>query len=194
MAKQALEGLIGGGALVCTAQDTDTYGRAVARCRTSGVDVGDALVASGWATAFRRYGEDYVAAEARARAARAGIWQWSFQPPEDYRASQQRAAEPRRIARSVPRASTSQRRAAMSPQPTAAGGVVRTPDLASADSSIFFAERARALVQQASSSSRVGYGVEPVNGSREASAGNDTDIVPAGDAGDSAGLITGGPV
>jgi len=92
------------------------------------------------------------------------------------------------------RASTSQRRATMSPQPTAAGGVVRTPDLASADSSIFFAERARALVQQASSSSRVGYGVEPVNGSREASAGNDTDIVPAGDAGDSAGLITGGPV
>ena len=92
------------------------------------------------------------------------------------------------------RASTSQRRATMSPQPTAAGGMVRTPDLASADSSIFFAERARALVQQASSSSRVGYGVEPVNGSREASAGNDTDIVPAGDAGDSAGLITGGPV
>ncbi len=112
MAKQALEGLIGGGALVCTAQDTDTYGRAVARCRTSGVDVGDALVASGWATAFRRYGEDYVAAEARARAARAGIWQWSFQPPEDYRASQQRAADPQRItriARSAPLANTSQR-------------------------------------------------------------------------------------
>lgn len=94
MAKDALEGLVGGSIVVCTAQDTDQYGRTVARCRTSGVDVGDALVASGWATAYRRFGSDYVAAEARARAARAGIWQWDFQPPEDYRASLQAPREP----------------------------------------------------------------------------------------------------
>lgn len=75
MAKEVLEGMIGGGRLACTPQDTDAFGRVVARCRTSGVDVGDALAASGWATAFRRYGDDYVAAEARARASRAGIWQ-----------------------------------------------------------------------------------------------------------------------
>lgn len=94
MAKDALEGLIGAGKLVCMAQGTDQYGRTVARCQTAGVDVGNALVASGWATAFRRFGTDYVAAETRARAVRAGIWQWDFQPPEDYRASLQAPREP----------------------------------------------------------------------------------------------------
>ena len=92
MAKDVLAGLIGGAILTCQPRDTDTYGRIVATCRTSGVDVGEALVESGWATAFRRYGNDYVPAETRARAARAGIWQWDFQMPEDYRASLQ--AEP----------------------------------------------------------------------------------------------------
>jgi endonuclease YncB( thermonuclease family) len=109
MAKDALEGLISGSTLVCMAEDTDPYGRTVARCRTSGVDVGNALVASGWATAYRRFGHDYVSAEARARAARAGIWQWDFQLPEDYRASlqaSQETAEPQRLAR----ASNQQRR------------------------------------------------------------------------------------
>lgn len=113
MAKDALEGLIGGSTLVCMALDTDTHGRTVARCQTSGVDVGDALVASGWATAFRRYGNEYVAAEARARAARAGIWQWDFQLPEDYRASLQAPQEPvqtERLARAGARASNQQRR------------------------------------------------------------------------------------
>lgn len=109
MAKEALDGLIGGATLVCIAQDTDTYGRTVARCRTSGVDVGDALVASGWATAFRRYSDDYVATEARARASRAGIWQWDFQLPEDYRARQQMTTESPRTARTTAKASAAPR-------------------------------------------------------------------------------------
>ena len=101
MAKEALEGLIGSSTLLCVAQDTDQYGRTVARCQTSGVDVGAALVASGWATAFRRYSDDYVPAETRARNARAGIWQWEFQLPEDYRASQQALREPPRAQRTA---------------------------------------------------------------------------------------------
>lgn len=110
MAKEALEGMIGGGRLVCTQQDTDAFGSVVARCRTSGVDVGDALVTSGWATAFRRYGDDCVAAEARARASRAGIWQWDCQRPEDFRASQQSASEPRRTTHDGLQAVTAPRR------------------------------------------------------------------------------------
>jgi endonuclease YncB( thermonuclease family) len=109
MAKDALEGLIGGSRLACVAQGTDQYGRTVARCQTSGVDLGNALVASGWAIAFRRYGTDYVAAETRARAARAGIWQWDFQPPEDYRANLQAPRQPVQ-ARPLARASTQPRR------------------------------------------------------------------------------------
>ncbi|RNJ61709.1 MAG: thermonuclease family protein [Porphyrobacter sp. IPPAS B-1204] len=110
MAKDALEGLIGGGVLICVSQETDAYGRAVARCRTSGVDVGDALVASGWATAFRRYSDEYVAAEARARASRAAIWQWDFQSPEDFRASQQVAAQQPPRTRAATPATTAPRR------------------------------------------------------------------------------------
>lgn len=110
MAKDALEGLIGGGVLVCVSHETDTYGRAVARCMTSGVDVGDALVSSGWATAFRRYSDEYVAAEARARASRTGIWQWDFQSPEDFRASQQIAAQQPPRARAMAPATTAPRR------------------------------------------------------------------------------------
>jgi endonuclease YncB( thermonuclease family) len=98
MAKDALEGMIGNAKLSCVARDTDTFGRAVATCRISGIDLGQALVESGWATAFRRYGDDYVAAENRARATRAGIWRWDFQQPEDFRRSQQEEAEPRRFA------------------------------------------------------------------------------------------------
>lgn len=110
MAKDALEGLIGGDVLTCVSHETDTYGRAVARCRTSGIDVGDALVASGWATAFRRYSVEYVATEARARASRAGIWQWDFQSPEDFRASQQAAIQQPRRTRAAASATTAPRR------------------------------------------------------------------------------------
>lgn len=95
MAKDVLAGLIGSSVLTCQPRDTDTFGRIVATCRISGVDIGGALVEAGWATAFRRYGNDYVSAEMRARAARAGIWQWDFQMPEDYRAGQQAELKPR---------------------------------------------------------------------------------------------------
>ncbi len=93
MAKDVLAGLIGGAVLTCQKRGTDPFGRIVATCQTSGLDVGDALVRSGWAFAFRRYGDDYVLAEMRARAAGAGVWQWDFRTPEDYRASRQAALQ-----------------------------------------------------------------------------------------------------
>lgn len=43
LAKEALEGLAGSETLACVPIDTDTFGRAVARCTNSGVDVGEAL-------------------------------------------------------------------------------------------------------------------------------------------------------
>lgn len=109
MAKDVLAGLIGNSVLTCEPRDRDTFGRIVATCRTSGVDIGEALVEAGWATAFRRYGNDYVVAEMRARAARVGIWQWDFQMPEDYRATQQAALQPR-AARSSARPAARPRR------------------------------------------------------------------------------------
>lgn len=62
------------GKVRCTAQDTDRYGRTVARCTAGGRDIAAALVAEGAVFAYDRYSDDYVAVEARARADRRGIW------------------------------------------------------------------------------------------------------------------------
>jgi len=110
MAKEVLEGMIAGSTVTCSPLGSDTYGRTVARCATSGVDIAGALVEAGWATAFRRYSDDYVAVEMRARANRAGIWQWDFQMPEDYRNSQKAEREPTRLARSSAQSASRPRR------------------------------------------------------------------------------------
>lgn len=86
MAKARLQALIGKAQLSCLRKSTDIYGRMVAICRAGGIDIGKAMVEAGWATAYRRYSEDYVPSELRARASREGIWRWDFQTPEDYRA------------------------------------------------------------------------------------------------------------
>lgn len=67
------------------AVERDRYGRIVARCSVQGVDVGRSLVEAGWATAYRKYSLQYVDAEARAKAARRGIWALGFERPEAYR-------------------------------------------------------------------------------------------------------------
>lgn len=43
MAKEVLEGMIAGSTVSCSPVGTDAYGRTVARCRTSGVDIAGAL-------------------------------------------------------------------------------------------------------------------------------------------------------
>ena len=72
--------------VICTARDTDRYGRPVAICRQGdGTDINRWMVEVGHALAYRRYSTDYVAAENAARAARIGLWQGSFVPPWDWR-------------------------------------------------------------------------------------------------------------
>lgn len=71
--------------LVCQVLDTDRYGRKVSRCERDGVDIGGALVAEGLALAYRRYSQDYVAAETAARARGVGGWDGSFDRPEQWR-------------------------------------------------------------------------------------------------------------
>lgn len=109
MAKAKLESLIGNAGLSCLRKSTDPYGRMVAVCHIGEVDIAKAMVEAGWATAYRRYSEDYLAAEQRARASKAGLWQWDFQTPEDYRIAQEPSEEPRQQARTQPRTSQSPR-------------------------------------------------------------------------------------
>jgi len=69
----------------CEQRDTDQYGRAVATCSVGIQDLGAWLVAHGHALAYRRYSNQYVAAEEAAAAARQGVWAGEFQPPWEWR-------------------------------------------------------------------------------------------------------------
>lgn len=69
----------------CDPVDRDRYGRVVAVCHVSGVDLGQALVRDGMAVAFRKYSKAYVDDEARAKQARLGLHAGTFQRPATHR-------------------------------------------------------------------------------------------------------------
>jgi endonuclease YncB( thermonuclease family) len=91
-AARKLRSLIGDRTVSCTQRDVDDYRRMVAVCRVGNIDVAAEMARSGFATAYRRYSNDYVDEEAEARAARRGIWAGDFTPPEEFR---REAARPR---------------------------------------------------------------------------------------------------
>lgn len=78
---------IGDAPIRCEARGRDRNRRTIAVCWRGSQDLGGWLVANGWALAFRRYSQDYVADEDRARDARQGIWAGSFEPPWEWRGS-----------------------------------------------------------------------------------------------------------
>lgn len=85
-AKQQLAGLIARGKVVCAGSGDDRYGRLLAICSADGTaDLGEAMVRAGFAVDYRRYTEDYLAAERQARADGRGIWRGRFEWPEDWR-------------------------------------------------------------------------------------------------------------
>ena len=89
-ATEALTRLLGAGQPDCAERDRDRYGRSVAICTVAGRDINRAMVADGWAVAYRQYSHDYEPDEAAARQARRGVWQGSFERPDQYRAEHRR--------------------------------------------------------------------------------------------------------
>ena len=87
VATQALTALIGGASVTCAPVNVDRYGRTVARCATAGRDLGQAMVAAGYATAYRAYATDYVTQEADARRAGRGLWAGQMPDPAAFRAA-----------------------------------------------------------------------------------------------------------
>jgi len=85
MAHAALRRAIGGEPVNCSPRATDGYGRTVAVCTVAGRDLGESLVAQGWAVAYTRYSGDYVGVEKRARAGKRGVWAYSFAQPWTWR-------------------------------------------------------------------------------------------------------------
>lgn len=90
-ARLRLAALVAQGAVACTPQGEDRYGRLLAVCSAGGIaDLGGELVRGGYAVNYDRYTSAYAALESEARAARRGVWQGSFDNPEDWRHAKKR--------------------------------------------------------------------------------------------------------
>lgn len=59
----------------------DRYGRVIAVCSQSGIDLNGWLVRQGYAVAYRKYSLDYVPQEEAARKERLGMWSGRFVMP-----------------------------------------------------------------------------------------------------------------
>lgn len=101
-AARKLRNLVGDRSLTCTRRDVDDYGRIVATCRAGNVDLAAEMARSGFATAYRRYSNDYVDEENEARAARRGIWAGEFTQPETYRSEQRETSSERTAPAAAP--------------------------------------------------------------------------------------------
>jgi hypothetical protein len=97
IASEALAALLKNKVISCEIKTRDRYGRPVAICYADDVDIGGALVERGLAVAFRRYSDKYVATEERARAAKRGLWDGTFEMPWDYRERGRKESEARHV-------------------------------------------------------------------------------------------------
>lgn len=86
--RRALAVIIAGRALRCSGERRDQYRRPLVTCQAGETDIGRELVRAGWAVALPT--PDYAAEEAEARSEGRGLWQGSFQRPDEWR----RAAMP----------------------------------------------------------------------------------------------------
>ena len=84
-AAEQLMALVTGKEVECVSMGLDDHKRTLGRCTVRGTNVNQAMVASGFAVAYRRYSTDYVAAEEAAKAAKLGMWAGSFEQPEQFR-------------------------------------------------------------------------------------------------------------
>ncbi|GJD66585.1 thermonuclease family protein [Methylobacterium frigidaeris] len=97
----ALSDKIGAATVTCESKDQDRYGRIVAVCTATGIDLNGWMVGEGHALAYRQFSTVYVPQEDAARAAKRGIWAGTFTPPWDWRKAKRESGE---AATSAPRA------------------------------------------------------------------------------------------
>ncbi len=88
-ARTALKRMIGRAEVECRISDQDRYGRAIATCFANGLELNREMVRQGWAVAYVRHTQRYLATAREAQAARRGMWQGEFEFPEDFRISRE---------------------------------------------------------------------------------------------------------
>ncbi|MCL6230047.1 thermonuclease family protein [Bartonella bilalgolemii] len=81
-AKKELEELIAHQSVICYWSKKDKYHRIIAICRTQKINnINAAMVRNGWAISFYNYRKE----EQKAKKQKKGIWQSSFQKPQEWR-------------------------------------------------------------------------------------------------------------
>ena len=76
-----LQALVGANEVVCEIVSTDRTGQKVGVCRIGNTDLAAAMVARGWAFAYRRLSPAYVNSEAFAESHRLGMWAGRVEMP-----------------------------------------------------------------------------------------------------------------
>ena len=84
-ATRELAGLVSGHTLVCKGEERDPDDRLIAVCSLGPFDLGEMMVAGGWALADPVRGAAYTRAETAARARKEGLWKGTFDPPWEWR-------------------------------------------------------------------------------------------------------------
>ncbi|MBI1208130.1 MAG: thermonuclease family protein [Azospirillum sp.] len=90
LSADVLANLIGTQEVECRVVTTDRTGQQVGVCRSGGADLGAAMVARGWAFAYRSLELDYARAEAFAQSRRLGMWAGRVEMPWQYQSRQLR--------------------------------------------------------------------------------------------------------
>jgi len=111
-----LRALIGGSTVRCEGFGNDDYGRMLAICHAGSIELNRAMVATGWAMAFRKYSTLYVGEEEQAKGSRLGIWDSTFVSPDEYRSASQAK---------VPERFTAPRAVRVPPAPNFTGCVIK---------------------------------------------------------------------
>lgn len=90
MAAAALTLRLRGEAVRCRLLGADRFNRDLGRCWVAGDEINAWLVREGWAVAYTRYSWRYLPQQALAWWEGRGLWQGSFQYPEDWRRANSR--------------------------------------------------------------------------------------------------------
>ncbi len=85
-ARREVGRLFDGRRAACRAVERDRYGRTVATCSVDGRDMGEVIVANGYARAYLRYSDRYLETEKAAVVAGRGIFGSDMDAPDAFRA------------------------------------------------------------------------------------------------------------
>ena len=85
MATNQLKKFINNRAIKCTSKNKDRYNRYLSTCYLKKIDINSWLVKNGYAVAYKKYSKKYIFEEQFAKKNKLGIWQGTFQNPEEWR-------------------------------------------------------------------------------------------------------------